>query len=171
MRALWLFALALPLPLLAGDPLAAQGRETHVTIPYLANASAPESLDYAAATCEIAADGRSMQCRFRQVFITPTAMDPTNCAITSNGYEQRFLLVRAGEWTSDEQQGGECGLVETTTLRDGGATRWTMTVSTKATEHLDRATCRAAGTTESWDYRTLRRRLPCATIQPGAIER
>lgn len=157
--------------LLCGTLAAAQPRETHVTIPYLANASEPDSLDYAAAMCDLSPDGLSMQCRFRQVFITPTSMDPTNCAITSNGYEQHFRLVKAGEWVSEESQGGECGLVETTTLLDGGTTRWTMTVGTRPTANVDRSVCRAAVTTEMWDYKALRRRLPCATIQPGAIER
>lgn len=154
-----------------GTSSMAQPRESRITIPYLANASTPDALDFAAAICEVATDGQRMQCHVRQLFITPTSMDPTNCAVTTNGYDQQFRLAKPGQWISEEEQGGECGLVETTTLEDGGATRWTMTVATRATTNLDRPSCRTVAAPELYDYRTLRRKLPCTTVQPGAIER
>lgn len=166
---LMLAALAL---FMAGPSARAQQRETTVTIPYLANASAPDQLDFSAAVCDVSADGAAMHCRFRQVFILPTSMDPSNCAITTHGYELAFRLEQPGRWTDAGRDiGGECGFVETTTLEDGGATRWTMTVATRATKNQERAECRAGEGREVYDYKSLRRQVPCRTVQPGAIER
>jgi len=149
----------------------AQQRETHITIPYLANSTRPSDLDYAAAQCDIAPDDRSMTCRFRQVFLTPTSIDPSSCAITSNGYEQLFHRESTTRWVSGLPPEGECGLVETTTLEDGGGTRWSMTVKTASTKNRDRAECRAAERSETYDWRAVKRTLPCTSVQPGAIER
>ena len=41
-----------------------------LTIPYLANASRPDDLDFAAAQCEVSTDRQRMDCNFRQVFLT-----------------------------------------------------------------------------------------------------
>lgn len=169
------FALAAGLTALAvsgGTVARAQQGGTTLTIPYLANASTPDQLDFSAAICDVSADGTAMQCRFRQVFILPTSLDPTHCAITTNGYEESFALEAPGRWTTAGKAiEGDCGFVERTTLEDGGATRWTMTVSTKATKNVERADCRAGETREVFDYKSLRRQVPCKTIQPGAIER
>jgi hypothetical protein len=57
-------------------------------------------------------------------------------------------------------------------LEDGGGTRWTMTIQTRPTLHLDRADCRAASQPpDVYDWRSVKRKLPCTLIQPGAIER
>ena len=150
----------------------AQQRESHVTIPYLANVTTPEALDYAAAQCDIAADDRSMTCRVRQLFITQSSIDATHCAITTNGYEQRFTRESPVRWVSAAPADGTCGIVETTTLEDGGGTRWTMTIASRATKNLEQEACKAAAPPpEVYDWKTIRRRLPCQTIQPGAIER
>ncbi|MGE3957748.1 MAG: hypothetical protein AB7H96_13595 [Vicinamibacterales bacterium] len=149
----------------------AQRRETHITIPYLANSTRPSDLDYAAAQCDIAPNDRSMICRFRQVFLTPTSLDPSSCAITSNGYEQLFRRESTTRWVSAMDPEGECGLVEATTLEDGGGTRWSMTVKTTSTRNRDRAECQAAERSETYDWRAVKRMLPCTSVQPGAIER
>lgn len=158
--------------LATGGAASAQQRESHVTIPYLANVTTPEALDYAAAQCDIAADDQSMTCRVRQVFITQSSIDATHCAITTNGYEQRFTRDSPARWVSAAPADGACGIVETTTLEDGGGTRWTMTIASRATKNLEQEACRpAAPPPEVYDWKTIRRRLPCQTIQPGAIER
>jgi hypothetical protein len=146
---------------------------TQLVIPFLANADKPSDLDYAAAACDVAAGGREMSCRFRQLFITPAGFDATACVITTNSYERTFRRDTPTRWTSADAPTGICGLVETTTLVDGGQTQWTMTTQTVATANLSRADCRAAaaGTPETYTSRNVKRPLACATIQPGAIER
>jgi hypothetical protein len=151
---------------------AAQPQERHVTIPYLANDSKPRDLDFAAAECDIDADGGRMTCRFRQVFVTLASHDPTACVITSNGYELSFDKAAATRWVSIGVPEGACGVVETTTLEDGGGTRWTMTIRRAATGDADRDECRARPVeSEVYSWRDVKRALPCTTIQPGAIER
>ena len=78
----------------------AQARPPRVTIPYLANATEPASLDFMAAQCDLTSNGQQMDCHFRQVFVTPTSNEPTSCAITSNGYEQSFRRETDTRWVS-----------------------------------------------------------------------
>lgn len=145
---------------------------TRVTIPYLANDTTPEALDFAAAECDVAADGEGMDCRFRQVFVTTASIDASACVISSNGYDLSLRREAQARWVSRAAPAGDCGLVEVTTLQDGGTTRWTMTVQREATRNVERADCRAASArTDSYSWRNIRRTLPCTTIQPGAIER
>lgn len=144
--------------------------ERRVTIPYLARAGT--DIEFAAAECDIAADGAQMTCRFRQVFVTVASTDATACVITTNGYDQTFRRASSATWISSEGPDGPCGRLETTTLDDGGATQWTMTIESRATNGLERAECRAsAPTRDVFSWRDVKRPLPCATIQPGAIER
>jgi hypothetical protein len=143
-----------------------------LTIPYLANATRPSDLDFAAAQCDVEADGRQMTCRFRQVFVTQTSFDPTACVLTTNGYERTFRATTSTQWVSETPPDGECGIVETTTLEDGGGTRWTMTIRKSAPSAAGtHCQAQAAATTEVYDWRGVRRALPCRSIQPGAIER
>jgi hypothetical protein len=158
---------------LGGQAVAgAQPQPRQLTIPYLANDSKPQDLDFAAAKCDVAQDGQRMECRFRQVFVTTASHDATVCVITSNGYTLPFDKVSATRWVSVGAPDGVCGVVETTTLDDGGGTRWTMTVRRAATGDIDRDECRARPVeSEVYSWRNVRRPLPCRTIQPGAIER
>lgn len=144
---------------------------SHVTIPYLANAQ-PDAIDFAAAECDIDRAGDRMACRFRQVFVTVASIDATACVISTNGYEQTFQRVSPSRWVATSAPAGLCGIVDTTTLEDGGGTRWTMTIGKSPTRNVDRAECRAVQTdAEIYRWQDLKRKLPCATIQPGAIER
>ncbi len=157
----------------AGSPLVqlAEPAAARLTIPFLANATRPADLDFTAAECDILKDGL-MVCRFRQVFLTTTTVDATSCAITTNGYEQTFRRATNTVWISESAATGDCGIVETTTLEDGGTTRWRMTNRTAATRNADRPDCRAAvPEPEVYDWRGVKRKLPCTSIQPGAIER
>jgi hypothetical protein len=179
-RCVWVRLGLISLVLGAGAELAAtaaqapQGRqpERRLTIPYLANDSKPQDLDFAAAECDLAQDGQRMDCRFRQVFVTTASHDATACVITSNGYALPFDKVSATRWVSVGAPDGVCGVVETTTLDDGGGTRWTMTIRRAATGDIDRDECRARPVeSEVYSWKNVRRPLPCRTIQPGAIER
>ena len=144
--------------------------ETHLTIPYLASTK-PGDIEFAAAECDVTQSGEQMTCRFRQVFVTIASIDTTACVITSNGYEQTFRRNAPTRWISVNQPVGECGSVESTTLEDGGGTRWTMTIETKPTKGGDRAECRAAELPAVYSWTDIKRTLPCTTIQPGSIER
>jgi hypothetical protein len=113
-----------------------------------------------------------MTCRFRQVFVTPSSLDAASCVITTHGYERTFGRETAALWVSESAPTGECGVVETTTLEDGGGTRWTMTIRAAATAGADQPACGAVPEEfEIHEWRGVKRRLPCTSIQPGAIER
>jgi hypothetical protein len=144
----------------------------HFAIPYLANDTTPEALDFAAAECDAVNGGERLECRFRQVFVTTASIEPSACVISSNGYDLSLHRDAPARWSSTGEPVGDCGLVEVTTLEDGGTTRWTMTLGRRATKNVERADCRAAAAqTETYSWRNIRRKLPCTTIQPGAIER
>jgi hypothetical protein len=165
-------AVGAPAPLRAQAALRSPAPPRVLTIPYLANASRPDDLDFTAAQCDISANREQMQCRFRQVFLTPTSIDPTTCAITTSGYERAFSRETATRWVSRTSPEGSCGLIETTTLEDGGGTRWTMSVRSEAMAAAGRPECRASSPDpELYDWRRMKRKLPCTSIQPGAIER
>ncbi len=149
-----------------------QPASKRVTIPFLANATTPEALDFAAAECDLEANGQQMACRFRQVFLTISSLDETTCMITTNGFEQTFRREASARWVGASAPAGTCGIVETATLEDGGGTRWTLTLRTAATMRLDQPECRAASVEpEVYASVGVRRALPCTAIQPGAIER
>ena len=158
----------------AQSPVGTAIAESHLTIPYLASTK-PGDIEFAAAECDIvtAGDhaGDEMNCRFRQVFVTVTSIDTTACAITSNGYEQRFRRDTPTRWVSMETPDADCGLIETTTLDDGGGTRWTLTISTSATKRSDRAECQVPTAPSVYSWQNVKRALPCTSIQPGSIER
>ena len=148
----------------------ASAASTHLTIPYLASTK-PGDIEFAAAECDVTQSGEQMTCRFRQVFVTIASIDTTACVITSNGYEQTFHRNLPTHWSSVSEPVGDCGIVESTTLEDGGGTRWTMTIETKPTRGGDRAECRAAEPPAVYSWTDIKRTLPCTTIQPGSIER
>lgn len=144
--------------------------ERHVTIPYLVRAA--DDIEFAAADCDVTADHARMTCRIRQVFITLASFDATACVITTNGYELTFRRETPTRWVSTESPAGPCVVRERTVLDDGGGTHWTMTVEEQAALSADGAECRrpvAPPVVYSW--RDVVRKLPCVTIQPGAIER
>jgi hypothetical protein len=159
----------------AASPVLVQagpGEPQRLVIPYLANATKPDDLDFAAAQCDITPGGEQMACRFRQVFLTIASVDPTTCVMTTNGYEQTFRRESATRWVSTGAPAGECGMVETTTLDDAGGIRWTMTVRRVATRNATQSSCLAVSAEpESYSWQRVKRKLPCTSIQPGAIER
>ncbi|MFN7982404.1 MAG: hypothetical protein U0Q11_11140 [Vicinamibacterales bacterium] len=162
---------ALPHSVLAQAPAPAK-QPTHLTIPYLGN-TAPGDIEFAAAECDLTASGAEMHCHFRQVFITRASFDQTACVITSNGYDQLFRRESATTWVGWTSPDGECGVVDEARLDDGGGTRWTLTLTSKATRALDRNECRSVSATApvAYSWRDIKRPLTCATIQPGSIER
>ena len=156
----------------AGQAQAFAAGGTRLTIPYLANATKPADLDFTAAECDITPTGEEMTCRFRQVFLTASPIDAAACMITTNGYERTFHRETPSRWSSTDVPVGPCQVVETTTLDDGGTTRWTMSIQTTARLRADTPECRAAlRAPEVYDWHGVKRPLPCTSIQPGAIER
>ena len=144
----------------------------HFAIPYLANDTTPDALDFAAAECDAVNGGERLDCHFRQLFVTTASIDASACVISSNGYDLSLRRDAPARWSSAAEPVGDCGLVDVTTLEDGGTTRWTMTLGHRATKNVERADCRAAAAqTETYSWRNIRRTLPCTTIQPGVIER
>jgi len=151
---------------------AAAGAPRTLAIPYLASATNPSDLDFAAAECDLSPNGRRMECRFRQIFLTTSSIDRAACVITTNGFTRQFRRESPVVWLSEAAPVGTCGLVETTTLADGGGARWTMTLRTRATQNLDQQACRnTPEAVEVHDWRNVKRKLPCTSVQPGAIER
>lgn len=156
----------------AAQGQAAEAPRQQLTIPYLANKTKPADLDFTAAQCDIVSNGDQMDCRFRQVFLTTSSFDATTCVITTNGYERTFRRETGARWISKSAPIGDCGVVETTALEDGGGTHWTMTIRASATLRVDQPECRAASQEpEVYDWLSVKRKLPCTSIQPGAIER
>ena len=156
-----------------GAPTGAQAQDAGpLLIPYLASATHPEALDFAAARCDVSREGSQMLCRFRQVFLTPASVDPQVCAITTNGYELPFARVDAAHWRHETEPEGDCGIVETTLLTADGGPRWTMTVTQRATKNAGTERCIAAPEpAEIYDWRSVTRKLPCTSVIPAAIER
>ena len=103
---------------------------------------------------------------------TVSSIDATSCVMTTNGYAQTFRRQSPTRWEAAEAPAGECGIVETTTLEDGGGVHWTMTVRRVATRKTGQLECvAAAAESERYSWKDVKRTLPCTSIQPGAIER
>jgi hypothetical protein len=142
----------------------------HLSIPFLANASRPAALEFEAGECDIDASGRSMICRFQQLFLTTADAAPNTCLVTTNGYERRFEKQGATDWVSREGPDGDCGIVDVATLRDNGGVRWTMEMRKIVTRRDASARCRAADEApETLSWQNVRRELPCRFVQPGAL--
>jgi hypothetical protein len=144
-----------------------------VIIPFLANATRPEDLEFEGAECDRDAAGNRMECTFQQVFLTTSAIVPDTCLVTTNRYTRTFDLSIATpphRWVSRQGPDGACGIVDTLTLHDGGDSKWTMEMRKVATKRDAGAAC---GTTETGpeilSWQNVRRPLPCKFVQPGGL--
>jgi len=145
-------------------------RAARLVIPFLANATNPSSLEFEGAECELQADGQRMTCEFEQVMLTTTDLSPQTCFVTTNRYPRSFQRESAATWSSRSDPSGECGIVEAVLLRDGGGVRWTMDLRKVVTRRDASAACRAAADeVETFSWEGVRRPLPCAFVQPGAL--
>jgi hypothetical protein len=143
-----------------------------VTIPFLASTTRPSALEYEAAACDISLAGDVMTCRFQQVFLTVSSLDPQTCLITTNGYERTFNRDSASRWLSVQPVDGECGILDTAALDDGGGVRWTMTLRKVVTKKDASPACREVDESpEAFNWQGLKRPLPCSSIQPGDLSR
>ena len=97
---------------------------SRIMIPFLANASKPDDLDFEGAECDVAGD--RMTCAFQQVFLTSSPVAPDTCLVTTNRYEREFRRDSPSHWTSTEGPEGACGVLDVATLQDAGGVRWTM---------------------------------------------
>jgi hypothetical protein len=148
----------------------AQSASTHVTIPFLANATKPDALEFEGAECD--ADGDHLTCTFQQLFLTTSPAAPDTCLVTTNSYERVFSRDAGGAWTSSGGPSGACGVVERVTVRNDGGVKWTMDLAKVVTNRIGSAACLAMpDQTETFSWQNIRRPLPCKNVQPGALIR
>src|SRR5262252_7626734 len=79
---------------------------SHITIPFLANATKPKDLEFEGAECDMDAGGTRMTCAFQQLFLTTSSMAPDTCLVTTNRYDRVFHLDSPNHWTSTEGPAG-----------------------------------------------------------------
>jgi hypothetical protein len=143
---------------------------SHVTIPFLANASKPADLEFEAAECELNATRDGMTCAFQQLFLTTSDIAPDTCLVTTNRYERTFRRETSTRWVSSEGTTGECGVLDIATLQDDGGVRWTMEMRKVVTKKDASAACSGVDTrAETFSWQNLRRPLPCKFVQPGGL--
>ena len=144
--------------------------QSPVVIPSLANDTNPSDLDFQGAECVVERSGQAMSCDFQQVFLTVSPLDAQTCLATTNRYARTFQRQSEGVWISRDEPEGDCGLTETTTLKDDGdGRRWTMELRRTRTRKTAPA-CRGDDPpVEIFSWRNARRALPCRFIQPGAL--
>ena len=144
---------------------------SHVTIPFLANASSPGTLEFEGAECETEAGGSRMTCAFRQLFLTTSPAAPDTCLVTTNRYDRLFLRDSPNRWTNREGPEGICGLLDVVTLTNEGGIKWTMEVKQEVTRKEGSAVCLTMKSeTEVFSWQNIRRPLPCQFVQPGALD-
>jgi hypothetical protein len=144
--------------------------QSHIVIPFLANATKPTDLDFEGGACELDTTGNRLECTFQQVFLTTSPIAPDTCLITTNRYERTFQRDTATRWVSREGPEGVCGLLDVATLQDGGGGRWTMDTQKVMTKKDASAACQALETqTETLSWQNIRRPLPCRFVQPGGL--
>lgn len=144
---------------------------SHVVIPFLANASKPSALEFEGAECEANREGTTLRCEFQQVFLTTSPAAPDTCLVTTNRYPKTFQKDRGGRWVSRGAPSGACGAVDVVTLTDEGGVRWTMEMRTVATRKGIASCASVEEPPEILSWQGLRRPLPCAFVQPGALSR
>jgi len=159
--------------ILCGSPAHTQvPAQTHVVIPFLANASKPAALEYEGAECERNAGGTALDCEFQQVFLTTADRAPDTCLVTTNRYQKTFVKDGATRWISRSTPAGACGVIDVVTLTDDGGVRWTMELKKIATRKNAAASCAASEEApETLSWQNLRRPLPCRFVQPGGLSR
>ena len=162
-----------------GQPI--RGRQAHITIPFLANATRLADLSFEGGECDIEQTGNTMACQFQQVFFTTSDFAPQTCLVTTNRYTRTFTKQDPVDgkapggyprWVSTEAPEGACGVAEITTLLDEGTVKWTMETRKLVTRRDAAPSCRDVDERpETLSWQNLRRPLPCAFIQPGGITR
>ena len=145
---------------------------THLTIPFLANATKPADLDFEGGECDVEPDGNRMACQFQQVLITTSDLAPDTCFVTTNHYDRIFDKQTPTKWVSRQPIEGPCAIVDLTTLQDDGGIKWTMETRKLVGSRDASASCRLVDEKpETLSWQNVRRRLPCTFIQPGGLGR
>ena len=154
-----------------GLALSAQGQtSSHVTIPFLANATMPAALEFEGAECDVVGD--RMTCAFQQLFLTLSPVAPDTCLVTTNSYDRVFRRDSPTHWTSTEGPAGVCGVADVVTLQDGGGVRWTMELKKEVTKKDASFACVTMNVQpETFSWQNIRRPLPCRFVQPGDLAR
>ena len=145
-------------------------QRSHITIPFLANATKPTDLEFEGAECDVDASGNRMTCAFQQVFLTTSAVAPDTCLVTTNRYDRVFQRDSPSHWTSTGGPEGVCGLLDVATLQDDGGVRWTLEWKKMVTKQDAAPACQTVDTTpETFSWQNIRRSLPCKFVQPGGL--
>jgi hypothetical protein len=144
--------------------------QSHVVIPFLANATKPTALEFEGAECDVDASGNRMTCAFQQLFLTTSPVAPDTCLVTTNRYDRVFRRDSPNHWTSSEGPAGVCGLLDVATLQDDGGVRWTMEMKQEVTKKEASAACVTMKVQpEIFSWQNIRRPLPCKNVQPGGL--
>lgn len=167
--------LVLPVAGVAQAPSVQESRaaapDSHIVIPFLADATRPAALEFEGGECDLEAGGSRMTCTFQQVFLTTSSVAPDTCLVTTNRYQRTFRQEAAGKWVSNLGPEGSCGVVDVATLSDGGGVRWTMEIN-KAATNRNAAECKAiAEQPVRLSWQNIRRPLPCRFVQPAGLSR
>jgi hypothetical protein len=160
-------------PIISGPIAHAQPPpDSHVVIPFLANAAKPSALEFEGGECEKNRTGTTLRCEFQQVFLTTSDRAPDTCLVTTNRYEKTFVKDTGGRWISSGGPAGACGVIDVVTLTDEGGVRWTMEMKKVVTRRNAAASCAGAEEPpETLSWQNLRRPLPCRFVQPGGLSR
>ncbi len=143
---------------------------SHVTIPFLANATRPADLDFEGGECDVDAAGTTLDCQFQQVLLTTTPLAAQTCMVTTNRYERAFKKDAPGRWISTEGPDGICGVLDVHTLRDEGGVRWTLEMRKQVMRKDAAPECRQIDEQpEILSWQNVRRPLPCTFVQPGGL--
>jgi hypothetical protein len=156
---------------LAVVSLAAPLHAQHYTIPFLANRPEAALIEFEGAECDAERGGRTLRCRFQQVFLTTENAPPDTCMVTTNAYDRVFRKETDARWVSTTGPEGACAVMDIATLEDRGGVRWTLTLKKVATRKGASADCRQTDDTEILSWQDLHRPLSCRYVQPGGLRR
>lgn len=144
--------------------------QSHITIPFLANASKPANLEFEGAECATEGGGSRMTCTFQQLFLTISPVSADTCLVTTNRYDREFRRDSPTRWINREGPEGACGLLDVVTLTNDGGIKWTMELKKEVTRKDGSAACLAMKPeTEVFSWQNISRPLPCRNVQPGAL--
>jgi hypothetical protein len=145
-------------------------QRSRITIPFLANATKPTSLEFEGAECDVDPSGNRMTCAFQQLFMTTSPVAPDTCLVTTNRYDRVFQRDSPRHWTSSGSPEGVCGLLDMATLQDDGGVKWTLEWKKRVTKPDAAPACQTVDATpETFSWQNIRRSLPCTFVQPGGL--
>ena len=143
---------------------------THVTIPFLANATKPTDLDFQGGECDLSLGGGTMTCRFQQLFCDDVRRRARYLPGHDESLRSAFSKKEPAGAGNASREGpqGVCGIVDVTTLQDDGGVRWTMEGERSVTRKDAAPMCRQIDERpEALSWQNIRRPLPCRLLSPA----